>query len=502
MVWAILLLIGNDIMFNVDACSQIQGCSGLGGADTNYANNDLTADGNRNHTWTVFELQQLWDDSSGATVQVYNDPYEYSLTAIDTTNRGIINVDANLALLRTSDFPSTYIHDILFNTTSVNLTSMVVGGAGEINIKSTGANAIPSLLFKEQLSSGSSHIGLKGHESLVDSVVITLPSGIPNVSDVLTVESVSGVGPYSVVSQWATPAVVSNFANADLTSTANRAHVFTGHTLAINNSSSTTLHSVGGVFFNSDTGSYNLTTIPATASGVRNVLVRNTTGSVQVIPDGTAGQVLSTDGAGVLSWGAAPNWANTNLTFTGNRTHTGASTNFTATGFGNYNTIATSIGLRHANTATVFVANTSGGVGNVPKLELFHLGISEGITLTTPTGFDTYSFRFPVDAGSSGDILVNVGSAVMQWQVPTTTKYVLPFSGGSWVGPSGGEYTIDISAATHGLGIDPVVQVQDTTTVQDISAGIVEVDINGSGDIQLRVTETPDDRFTGKVVII
>jgi hypothetical protein len=71
----------------------------------------------------------------------------------------------------------------------------------------------------------------------------------------------------------------------------------------------------------------------------------------------------------------------------------------------------------------------------------------------------------------------------------------------SWGTASGGEYTITITEATHGLGTNVQVQAFELTggNYQHVELDIV---ISPSGDVNIKVTEVPDLRFQGKVVII
>ena len=75
------------------------------------------------------------------------------------------------------------------------------------------------------------------------------------------------------------------------------------------------------------------------------------------------------------------------------------------------------------------------------------------------------------------------------------------FTGVTWTGPSAGEYTLTITAATHGKGINPNVMVYETSGADFIQV-FPSVMINASGDVSLKVSETPDNRFNGKILII
>lgn len=69
-----------------------------------------------------------------------------------------------------------------------------------------------------------------------------------------------------------------------------------------------------------------------------------------------------------------------------------------------------------------------------------------------------------------------------------------------WGSASGGQYTLTISAATHGKGLNPVVQILEQSG-SDYVAVVLMHKLNASGDVILEVLETPDNRFAGKIII-
>ena len=71
-----------------------------------------------------------------------------------------------------------------------------------------------------------------------------------------------------------------------------------------------------------------------------------------------------------------------------------------------------------------------------------------------------------------------------------------------WGSPSAGEYTITIPAATHGRGSIPSVMVFELTGGVYEVVGINTLQIDLSGNVSLKVLETPDNRFAGLVLII
>lgn len=70
----------------------------------------------------------------------------------------------------------------------------------------------------------------------------------------------------------------------------------------------------------------------------------------------------------------------------------------------------------------------------------------------------------------------------------------------SWSGPSGGLYTITIPVATHGKGVNPMVQIMELNgSIYD--SIVVSYHINNLGDISITVQDVPDLRFAGKITI-
>jgi hypothetical protein len=72
----------------------------------------------------------------------------------------------------------------------------------------------------------------------------------------------------------------------------------------------------------------------------------------------------------------------------------------------------------------------------------------------------------------------------------------------SWGSASGGVYTITISAATHGKGTAPNVAVYENVGGVYELVALESVRVTLTGNVSLRVLETPDNRFAGLVLII
>ncbi len=81
-------------------------------------------------------------------------------------------------------------------------------------------------------------------------------------------------------------------------------------------------------------------------------------------------------------------------------------------------------------------------------------------------------------------------------------RYVSTFNATTdWGAPSGGNYNITILQATHARGTNPNVQVfEDNAGVFSVVG--VQIDVNGSGDVTIRVNEVPDLRFQGAILIV
>lgn len=81
-------------------------------------------------------------------------------------------------------------------------------------------------------------------------------------------------------------------------------------------------------------------------------------------------------------------------------------------------------------------------------------------------------------------------------------RYVSGFTATTeWGAAAGGYYTIPVTAATHGIGINPVVSVQQLTGADYLIVDVDQLKVFANGDVSIRVPETPDLRFAGRLVI-
>jgi len=72
----------------------------------------------------------------------------------------------------------------------------------------------------------------------------------------------------------------------------------------------------------------------------------------------------------------------------------------------------------------------------------------------------------------------------------------------SWGAAAGGYYTITVTAATHGRGTNPEVTVLASDSSDWVTVSPDRVKILANGDVQIRVPETPDLRFAGKILFL
>lgn len=82
------------------------------------------------------------------------------------------------------------------------------------------------------------------------------------------------------------------------------------------------------------------------------------------------------------------------------------------------------------------------------------------------------------------------------------SKYIDTFDATtSWGSPSAGYYTHTITAVTHGVGAQPIVEVEELSGSDFVRVGIEEVYKFANGDISIKVPEIPDLRFAGRLII-
>ena len=91
---------------------------------------------------------------------------------------------------------------------------------------------------------------------------------------------------------------------------------------------------------------------------------------------------------------------------------------------------------------------------------------------------------------------------ISETETSAAERYVSGFTATTeWGTAAGGYYTITVTAATHGIGSNPVVSVQQLTGSDYLIVDSDLTKIFANGNISIRVPETPDLRFAGRLVI-
>lgn len=85
----------------------------------------------------------------------------------------------------------------------------------------------------------------------------------------------------------------------------------------------------------------------------------------------------------------------------------------------------------------------------------------------------------------------------------TASRYTQVFNATTdWGSPSGGYYTITIPVATHGKGLHPNIMTFELNGSDYEMVNVDLVKVNASGDVSIRVLQSPNTRFAGLVLII
>ena len=95
----------------------------------------------------------------------------------------------------------------------------------------------------------------------------------------------------------------------------------------------------------------------------------------------------------------------------------------------------------------------------------------------------------------------NATQAALDAITTEITTYELVFNNTTdWGTPSGGSYTITISEAVHLKGTIPRVQVFEKNGINYDNV-VTSFSVSNTGQVSLIVNQTPDSRFSGKILI-
>lgn len=125
-------------------------------------------------------------------------------------------------------------------------------------------------------------------------------------------------------------------------------------------------------------------------------------------------------------------------------------------------------------------------------------------TIDVPAGGTIESEQITFTSSDSSVSIVSDGVSTIDFTatgVGGLSKYVQTFNNTSDWTLNAGNYEITVTAATHGNKANPVIQTFETIGgVDDIIFPVIIR--NASNDIILQVTQVPDNRYTGKLIIL
>ncbi len=118
---------------------------------------------------------------------------------------------------------------------------------------------------------------------------------------------------------------------------------------------------------------------------------------------------------------------------------------------------------------------------------IFNIIIKSGYTLFYRDGIIKVVNKYGIeDASSTSTYYAHIFNATTDWGVAAL-----------------GLYTITIPAATHGLGTGiTVLQAQESAAGEYIPVSPDHLGFNAAGDVTVQVSETPDGRFAGRIIIL
>lgn len=126
-------------------------------------------------------------------------------------------------------------------------------------------------------------------------------------------------------------------------------------------------------------------------------------------------------------------------------------------------------------------------------------------TITVPNG-DILTDVLDLTFTSSNNSVIITGDAntkTIDFQAVggggSSTKYIKNVALIDWIGPSAGEYRLTVPFSFHGV-TNPVATCYETNGAI-LELVLLPVHVDASNNISLIVTETPDARFIGKIVI-
>lgn len=108
-------------------------------------------------------------------------------------------------------------------------------------------------------------------------------------------------------------------------------------------------------------------------------------------------------------------------------------------------------------------------------------------------------------------ILVDNSTSIGVWKIEfieesefvPVERFVSTFTATTeWGTASGGFYTITVTEATHGRGVQPLVTIQELSGSDYINVSPHSILILANGNISISVPDSPDLRFAGRMIIV
>ena len=152
--------------------------------------------------------------------------------------------------------------------------------------------------------------------------------------------------------------------------------------------------------------------------------------------------------------------------------------------------------LEDVNRVNTFQSQNQDGIGLISSGTAYLFEVVNG-----------YPILYPLPDALLGSLPFTFATQIiarfLSFQATSTTVYTQAFNSTTdWGSASGGLYTITVTAATHGKGTPNLVVVQEDDSVSYINAVADTVKINKStGNVTVQVTDTPDGRFAGRLII-
>lgn len=173
--------------------------------------------------------------------------------------------------------------------------------------------------------------------------------------------------------------------------------------------------------------------------------------------------------------------------------------------------ITFSTGLtRSTNTITVNTSQNISVLSNLTSNGFVKTGSGNGTlsvdtTVYAPVASPTFTGipAAPTAAGGTNTTQIATTAFVTSAAAAAIAKYTSTFDATtSWGSASGGVYTITIAAGTHGKGTSPLVMVQEAASSDWVTVIPEDVIVRSTGNVEIKVSETPNGRFAGRVIIL